>query len=204
MRLPRGAAAARLPFVPDAVAVRRAVAAVGADVRRIHRTPPAGLIASCCSSPGRCDSCRRPAPPVDQPHPRLHVGERGQRPRQLGHPEGSRRFFLRVRCRAATGSVSRTPATSSAVSNSEPARGPRLPLATSLLPSRFTRLAQLHEGRRVPLRSPSARGSLRFCRLRDWQFDPRLFPDLSGASVLACMRIEQFAMTFPVARITDA
>ena len=84
-----------------------------------------------------------------------------------------------------------------------PCRGPRLPLATSLVPSRLTRLAQLHEGR-VFHYAPEARGSLRFCRLHDWWFDARWFPDLSVARVLACARVEQFEMTFPVARVTNA
>ncbi len=82
-----------------------------------------------------------------------------------------------------------------------PARGPHLPLATSWLPSRFTQLAQLHDDRAFYYQ-PSARGSFRLCRLRGWQFDPELFPDVSNARVLACVRIEQFAMTFPVARVT--
>jgi hypothetical protein len=84
-----------------------------------------------------------------------------------------------------------------------PGRGPRLPLATSLLPSRFTRLAQLHEGR-VFRYAPRARGSLRFCRLQQWWFDARWFPDVSGARVLACVRVDRFEMTFPVARVTAA
>jgi hypothetical protein len=83
-----------------------------------------------------------------------------------------------------------------------PGRGPRLPLATAWVPSRFTRFAQLHEGR-VFHYALSARGSLRFCRLRDWRFDAQWFPDLSCARVLACARIEHFEMTFPVARVTN-
>jgi hypothetical protein len=82
-------------------------------------------------------------------------------------------------------------------------RGPRLPLATSLLPARLTRLAQWHEGR-VFHYQPRARGSFRFCRLQGWRFDARLFPDLSDARVLACARITQFEMTFPPASIVGA
>lgn len=81
-----------------------------------------------------------------------------------------------------------------------PSRGPRLPLATSLLPVRSSTLAQLHDGRAFYYR-PLARGSLRLCRLRRWQFDAPRFPDLSAARVLACLRIERFDMTFPVARV---
>lgn len=81
-------------------------------------------------------------------------------------------------------------------------RGPRLPLATSLLPARACTLAQL-QGTRAFYYQPRARGWLRFCRLRDWQFDPQLFPDLSSARVLACMRIDRFEMTFPVAHTDE-
>jgi hypothetical protein len=38
------------------------------------------------------------------------------------------------------------------------------------------------------------------CRLRQWRFDPELFPDLSRATVLTALRIEDFNMAFPVAR----
>jgi hypothetical protein len=81
------------------------------------------------------------------------------------------------------------------------ARGPRLPLATAWLPSRLTQLAQLHDDRAFYYQ-PVARGSFRPCRLRQWQFDGELFPDVSKARVLACVRIERFAMTFPVASVT--
>lgn len=84
-----------------------------------------------------------------------------------------------------------------------PARGPRLPLTTSLLPSSLTRLAQWHEGR-VFHYQPRARGSMRFCRLRHWQFDARHFPDLAGARVIACARVERFEMTFPPASVSHA
>jgi hypothetical protein len=80
-----------------------------------------------------------------------------------------------------------------------PARGPRLPLHTALIPPRYTRLAQLHAGRTYYFQ-PSAQGAIRACRLLDWQFHPELFPDLRGTRVLLSLRLERFAMTFPVAR----
>jgi len=44
---------------------------------------------------------------------------------------------------------------------------------------------------------------MRLCRVRHWQFDAGLFPDLSRASVLGALRIEDFRMTFPVAQVVD-
>jgi hypothetical protein len=84
-----------------------------------------------------------------------------------------------------------------------PPVGPRLPLATTWLPSRLTRLAQLHEGR-VFYYQPRARGSMRFCRLRDWSFDARCFPDITDARVVACAKVDRFEMTFPPASVSDA
>jgi hypothetical protein len=82
----------------------------------------------------------------------------------------------------------------------EPPAGVRLPLSTSWLPERWLTLAQLHEGRAYYYR-PEARGSLRTCRLLHWQFDPLRFPDLNLATVIASLRIEDFRMEFPVARV---
>lgn len=82
----------------------------------------------------------------------------------------------------------------------EAARGPRLPLTTSWLPASWTTLAQLHDDKVFYYR-PRARGSFRPCRLLRSRFDAALFPDLADATVLASLRIERFAMEFPVARV---
>ena len=82
----------------------------------------------------------------------------------------------------------------------EAPRGPRLPLRTSWVPARVGLLAQLHEGRTYYYQ-PAARGSARLCRLRDWRFDGRLFPDIASARVLASLRVERFEMTFPRAAV---
>jgi hypothetical protein len=37
--------------------------------------------------------------------------------------------------------------------------------------------------------------------LLSWRFDAELFPDLSGAAVVAALNVESFRMTFPVARV---
>ena len=41
------------------------------------------------------------------------------------------------------------------------------------------------------------------CRVRRWQFDAALFPDLSRATILTALRIEDFCLTFPEARVID-
>jgi hypothetical protein len=80
--------------------------------------------------------------------------------------------------------------------------GVRLPLRSSWVPRKLGTLAQRFDGRTYYYR-PEATGKLRLCRVRQWRFDPVLFPDLSRATVLTALRIEGFRMVFPVARIVD-
>ena len=86
-----------------------------------------------------------------------------------------------------------------AIEFSKPA-GVRLPLRTSWVPRRLGTLAQRMDGQTFYCR-PEAAGSLRLCRVRQWRFDPALFPDLVRATVITAARIEGFRMAFPVARI---
>jgi hypothetical protein len=85
----------------------------------------------------------------------------------------------------------------------EPARGLRMPLATSWLPERWLTLAQSYAGR-VYRYAPRARGSMKTCRLLEWRFEPTLFPDLGSATVLATFRVEDFTMHFPLATVSTA
>ncbi len=80
--------------------------------------------------------------------------------------------------------------------------GVRLPLRTAWAPKRLGTMAQRLDGRTYHYR-PEAAGSLRLCRVRQWRFDPALFPDLARATVLTAARIEGFQMVFPVARVSD-
>jgi len=82
------------------------------------------------------------------------------------------------------------------------ASGVRLPLRSSWTPGRFGTLGQRFDGRTYYCQ-PAATGSMRLCRVRHWRFDAALFPDLTRATVLTALRIEDFHMTFPVARIVD-
>jgi hypothetical protein len=70
------------------------------------------------------------------------------------------------------------------------------------MPRQFGTLAQRLDGRTCFYR-PEATGDLRLCRVRQWRFDPELFPDLGRATVLTALRIEGFKMVFPVARIVE-
>jgi hypothetical protein len=80
--------------------------------------------------------------------------------------------------------------------------GVRLPLRTAWVPRKLGTLAQRFDGRTYCCR-PEASGTLRLCRVRQWRFDPALFPDLARATVLSAARIEGFQMVFPVAHIVD-
>jgi hypothetical protein len=75
---------------------------------------------------------------------------------------------------------------------------PLLPVPGGLLPASLRTLAQSFRGRTYYF-APSARGRVRPGRLLSWRFDPALFPDLAGASVVAALKVESFRMTFPVA-----
>jgi hypothetical protein len=80
------------------------------------------------------------------------------------------------------------------------ARGPAIPVDTAWVPRRWRTLAQRHEGRTY-VYCPEARASVRAARLLHWRFDPGLFPDLSAAKVLMALRVQRFAMSFPVATL---
>lgn len=82
----------------------------------------------------------------------------------------------------------------------EQARGLRLPLTTSWLPSSWLTLAQSYGGN-VYYYAPQARGSMKTCRLLKWEFDGASFPDLTPATVLSALRIEDFSLQFPVATV---
>lgn len=78
--------------------------------------------------------------------------------------------------------------------------GPRLPAPGHWTPPSWRTLAQEREGRRYTY-TPSARGHFRFARVRQWRFDPALFPDLARGRVLAAIKLTDFQMRFPLSRI---
>lgn len=81
--------------------------------------------------------------------------------------------------------------------------GPRLPAPMAWTPRSWRTLSQVHQGQRYTY-VPEASGGFRFARVRRWRFDPALFPDLAQGRVLAALRITDFAMRFPPARIEAA
>jgi hypothetical protein len=81
-----------------------------------------------------------------------------------------------------------------------PPVGPRLPLRSHWVPRAIGTVAQRLAGSTYYVR-PEARGWMRLCRLRQVRCNDALFPDLGRATVLAALRIEDFRMVFPVARV---
>lgn len=79
---------------------------------------------------------------------------------------------------------------------------PRLPVPGGLVPEALRTLAQRHAGRTYYY-APASRGWVRPARLLEWRFDGERFADLRAAKVLATLRVETFAMRFPVARVVD-
>lgn len=82
-----------------------------------------------------------------------------------------------------------------------PRLAPPLPVHAGLVPATLRTLAQRCRGRTYYY-APRARGWVRPGRLLSWRFDDALFPDLTGASVVATLRVESFRMTFPVSGVT--
>ncbi len=81
--------------------------------------------------------------------------------------------------------------------------GPSLPAPGHWVPKRFRTLSQLRDGK-IFSYVPSARGTMKFARVRNWQFDARYFPDLAQGKVLRAVRLPRFQMTFPIAEIQPA
>jgi hypothetical protein len=77
---------------------------------------------------------------------------------------------------------------------------PPFPVHGGIVPAALRTLAQRFRGNTCYY-APTARGRVRPGRLVSWRFDPALFPDLSGAAVVATLKVESFRMTFPVARV---
>jgi hypothetical protein len=71
----------------------------------------------------------------------------------------------------------------------------------AIVPAPLRTLAQCFRGRTYYY-APEARGWVRPGRLLSWRFNAELFPDLSGAAVVAALKVESFRMTFPVAGVT--
>lgn len=78
--------------------------------------------------------------------------------------------------------------------------GPRLPAPMSWTPTSWRRLSQRWEGQRFSY-VPEASGHVRLARVRQWRFDPDVFPDLARGRLLAALKVTDFRMRFPVATV---
>lgn len=76
----------------------------------------------------------------------------------------------------------------------------RLPFNGRLLPARLRTLGQYWQGREF-IYAPAASGHIKPARLRRVRIDPAHFPDLAQGRVLACVKVTDFAMQFPVAKV---
>ncbi len=79
-------------------------------------------------------------------------------------------------------------------------RWPRLPGTTRLIPKKLRTLGQHRDGKQF-LYMPASNGHAKPATLVNARFNPAYFPDLSQAKVIQCVRITDFAMTFPVADV---
>lgn len=82
-------------------------------------------------------------------------------------------------------------------------RGLRLPFPGHWVPERYRTLSQLREGKLYTY-APKASGRFKLARVRRWRFDARYFPDLAQGQVVSAIRLTDFRMAFPVARMEPA
>ncbi len=78
----------------------------------------------------------------------------------------------------------------------------RLPFNGGWVPEKLRRLAQRFRGREFTY-SPLAKGHIKPAQLLEAHIDSRIFPDFSQGKVVACVKVTDFGMTFPVAKIRD-
>ncbi|PTQ90774.1 acetoacetate decarboxylase family protein [Agitococcus lubricus] len=72
-----------------------------------------------------------------------------------------------------------------------------LPVNTRFVPVKLRTLGQLWQ-QQYFFFSPEAQGHIQPARVQAWQFDARYFPDLAKAKVVACFKVNDFNMIFPV------
>lgn len=76
----------------------------------------------------------------------------------------------------------------------------RIPFDGSLVPKKLRTLAQHFKGREFTY-IPVAKGHVKPAKLLRSRFDSRFFPDISQGNVVACVKVTDFDMTFPVAAV---
>lgn len=78
----------------------------------------------------------------------------------------------------------------------------RLPFNGSWVPEKLRTLSQWFKGREFTY-TPTAKGHIRPAQLLESRFDSRYFPDLARGKVVACVKVTDFEMVFPVAEIRE-
>lgn len=76
----------------------------------------------------------------------------------------------------------------------------RIPTTTAMVPEKVRTLGQ-HLGGQQFLYAPSSSGHIKPAQLLDVRCNPELFPDISQGQVVACLRVTDFKMVFPTARV---
>lgn len=81
-----------------------------------------------------------------------------------------------------------------------PRQPPRLPFNARWVPRKLRTLAQWFKGQEF-IYTPEARGHICLASLQASRFDAAEFPDISQGRVVACLKVTDFEMVFPVAEI---
>jgi len=77
-----------------------------------------------------------------------------------------------------------------------------MPVTTRILPASMCTLVQAWRGREFVF-APEASGRAGPAKMAECAIDPDVFPDLTRGTVLTCLQVPDFTMTFPVARIDE-
>ena len=77
-----------------------------------------------------------------------------------------------------------------------------VPVTTRILPASMCTLVQSWGGREFVF-SPEASGRAGPAKMAECSIDPEIFPDPTRGTIMTCMQVPDFKMTFPVARVHD-
>lgn len=78
-----------------------------------------------------------------------------------------------------------------------------IPVNTRWAPKGLRTLSQYWKGQQFTF-TPEAKGHIKPARLLSARFNPAMFPDLAQGKVMACFKVTDFEMVFPVSSITAA
>lgn len=78
----------------------------------------------------------------------------------------------------------------------------RLPFNGGWVPEKLRTLGQRFRGREFTY-APKAKGHIKPARLLSSRINGDFFPELAGGQVVACVKVTDFGMTFPVAAVRE-